>query len=760
MDTLILLTSIMLKLQIAQAGGILERLPIPKELPDLSTILKSIYGNPYILLSVLAIVIIVAVVSSLIGRAKARRNKLKRDALLTPVKKLSPEELGIEKYKDGPYYIPRESDEYIRRILEEGSPRVLVLGRTASGKTRTIYEAIKDKRDFLIIAPKPHTLSQEGIKVINSLRKKKVLLLLDDLPKYIRKVDIGMLIGRLEQNAAALAVLASCRTGEALALVEKVEPSFLRQFENRIRIELRDLSPEEEEALAKSLERKWSPTMYNRTPGSVALDLPSMKDRYLNASNEGKAIIWLLKILHNCFIYEYKESLVKKLFTTAIERVTHEKGNWGKALAEMVDNELVTKKDGYLRIHDAYLDDDFVDDFSPGEEEYQMLETLLSEEGDAEALFSMGVFYETQSQLDRSISLFEKAVKFNPNHIGARLSLGIAYEKKDMLEEALLQYEEVMKISPGNAQVHFRLGLIYYNQDMFEEAIKELRNAINIDTNHIEAHYNLARAYEKIGQVEGAVAEYRETIRLGPAHIDAHRNLAFIYNKHDMLEEAISEFREVVWLNPDDAEVHYILASAYSEKGKVEEAIAEYKELVRINPNDSKAQYNLAVCCYKTGKYGQAVEAFKEVVRLNPDDAKAHYNLGLGYYKMDMIDDAVKEYNEVLRLKPGDPAVYYNLALCYDRKGMIDDAIDGFKEAIRNYPNHPDAHRNLALAYNKKNMFDAAIEEFKEAIRIRPKDPTAHGGLALAYHKKGMTLEARREFRIYEQLKAQQAKRK
>ncbi|MEE9585060.1 MAG: tetratricopeptide repeat protein, partial [Candidatus Brocadiales bacterium] len=664
------------------------------------------------------------------------------------------------KYKAGDYYVPRESDEYLRRLLESGSPKVLVIGKTGAGKTRTIYEAIKDKKDFIVVAPKHHTISPDSNRrIINSLRKKKVFLFLDDLDKYLKKIDIAMLISQLEQNVEALAVLATCRAGDTLALVDRIEPSFLRQFENRIRIELRDLTPEEEEALAKALDKDWSSTMYGRTPGSVALDLPEMKTYYKNASNEGRAIIGLLKMLRSSFIPVYKENLVKKLFSTALERESDDQGNWGKALAEMVEGGLITKKQGCLNIYDACLEDDFVDDYSPSEEDYRTLEELLIKEKEAEALFSMGVFYDTKDWLDKSINVLENAVEFAPNHIDARLCLGAAYEKKDMLEQAVTQYEEVMRLSPDNAQVHYRLGLIYYSQDMVEEAIEAFRSATRINPNHIEAHYNLAFAYEKREQEEEAVAEYKETTRLCPGHLNAHRNLALILNKRGMLEEAIQEFKEVTWINPDDAEAHYILASTYSESGKTEDAIAEFKELVRINPDDAKARYNLAISYYKTRNLEGAIEAFKEVIKVNPDDIKAHYNLGLACYKKDLIDEAVKEYEEVLRLKPGDPAVYYNLALCYDKKGMIDEAIDGFKEAVRSYPNHPDAHRNLAMAYNKKNMFDAAIEEFKAAITIRPKDPATHGGLALAYHRKGMTMEARKEFRLYEQLKAQLTRR-
>ncbi|MEK7369699.1 MAG: tetratricopeptide repeat protein [Planctomycetota bacterium] len=746
-------------LPIAFAGDLLNRLPIPKQLPDLNALLQKVIGNPYYLLPILAIVIIGCIIAAIAGRSKAKRNRLKKDVFRTPVSKLKPEDLGIEKYKNDDHYVPRESDEHLRRILEGGSPKVLVIGKTGAGKTRTLYEAIKERKDFVIAVPKHHTITPENSrKIAHSLRKKKVFLFLDDLDKYVKKVDIAMLIDQLENEAGSLTVLATCRTGDALDLVEKLEPSFLRHFENRIRIELRDLAPAEEEALAKSLDRAWSSTTYNHTPGSVALDLPDMKTRYKNTSNDGKAIIRLLKVLRSSLVHIYDEHLVKKLFYAASETESHERGNWGKALAEMVESGLIARKEGCLSVYDAYLDDDFVDDYTPSERDYEALETLLIREKDTEALFSMGIFYSTRDQLDKSISALEKAVEFNPDHIGARLCLGTAYEKTDMLEKALTQYEEIMKISMNNAEIHYRLGLIYYNQNMLDEAINEFKRTTNINPNHVEAHYNLAVAYEKKGLEDEAIAEYKETTRLGPGHLNAHRSLALIFNKRDMLAEAIQEFKQVTRINPNDAEAHYILASAYNENGKTQDAIHEYKELARINPDDVQAHYNLGVNYFRIRNFGGAIEAFKHVVSFQPHDIKAHYNLGLAYFKKDMVEDALKEYQEVSRLKPGDPAVYYNLALCYDRKGMLDEAIDGFKEAIRNYPNHPDAHCNLALTYNKKNMYDAAIAEFKEAIRIKPKDPAVHGGLALAYHKKGMAMEARKEFRIYEQLKAQTAK--
>ncbi|MCQ4574700.1 MAG: tetratricopeptide repeat protein [Candidatus Brocadiales bacterium] len=740
-------------------SSVLDRIPIPDKLPDVSSLLNEIFSNPYYLLVIAAVLVIGGIIAAFVARAAGKRGRLRKDALRIPVDKLTPEDLGIEKYKNGEHHIPRESDEYLVSLLDGVEPRVLVVGKTGSGKTRTVYEAVKGMNGYVVLAPKHHTIPQNKLKAISYLRKKKVFLFLDDLDKYVKKVDIAMLIEQLKKNAGALAVLATCRGGDPLELVEKTEPSFLMQFDDRTRIELRDLTPEEEEALASSLDRDWSPTAYNRTPGSVAVDLPEMKVRYKNASSGGKTVVGLLKMLRSCFIHTYKESVVKKLFQATFEGDPESKANWNDALTEMVGNELVTRKEKELSIYDAYLEDDFIDDYTPGEEGYQKLEDLLIREKDAEGLFSMGVFYYTRDRLDKSIDVLENAAAFDPNHVNARICLGDAYEKKDMVEEAITQYEEVLKINPGNPQVHNRLGLMYYEQDMMDAAIEAFGKTIGINPGNVEAHYHLGLIHEKREEMEDAILEYREAIRLAPSHLDAHRNLAFIYNKQGLLEEAIREFREVAAINPEDAEVHYILASAYSESGKVQEAIAEYVELVRINPDDAKAQYSLAVNYYKTGRLEAAVEAFKEVIRINPDDVRSHFNLGLTYYKKDMIEDAVKEYEEVLKLKPGYSAAYYNLALCYAKKGMTDEAIDGFKEAIRNNPNHPEAHRNLALAYNKKNMFDAAVEEFREAIRIRPNDPTSHGGLAMAYHKKGMTMEARKEFRIYEQLKARLSRR-
>ncbi len=744
----------------ASETGILDWLPIPDKLPSPGTFFTGVLSNPQVLLAVAAIVIIGGVVGVLLGRARAKRTRLKRDVLHMPVNKLTPEDLGIEQYKDLEYYVSRESDEYLRSLLEGPRPKVLVLGKTAAGKTRTIYEVIKDMQGFIVISPRHHTINLAKLKTISSLSKKKVVLFLDDLDKYVKKLDIAMLISQLEQNVGDLVVLATCRTGDALAMVEETEPSFLMQFDKRTRIELRDLTPEETESLATGLDRGKASMQQDSTPGSIALDLYAMKGRYRDADNAQKAILRLLKILRCCFIFEYKENTLKKLFTMTTEGGPEDRGNWSKALMELLASAFITRREKHLHVYDAYLDDDVIDDFRPGDEDYKTVESLLIEEKDAEGLFSLGVFYGTKNRADKSIEALEKAIAFDPNHVNARLCLGTAYEKKDMMDEAVSQYEEVIKISPGNPQLHYRLGLAYYNQDMIEEAQEAFKMALGINPNDIETHYLLGLVHEKREEVEDAIIEYREALRLGPGHLNAHRNLAFIYNKKGMLEEAIREFKEVAWINPEDAEAHYVLASAYSEGGKIQEATAEYKELVRINPNDTKAQYNLAVNYFKMRKLDKAIEAFKEVLRISPDDIKTHYNLGLACYRKNMIDDAIGEYQAVLKLKPGYPAAYYNLALCYDKKGMTDEAIDGYKETLRNNPNHPDAHRNLALTYNKKSMFDAAIEEFKEAIRIRPNDPTTHGGLALAYHKKGMSMEARKEFRIYEQLKARLGKRR
>ncbi len=71
---------------------------------------------------------------------------------------------------------------------------------------------------------------------------------------------------------------------------------------------------------------------------------------------------------------------------------------------------------------------------------------------DASAYFNLGVACEQLGRLEEAIDAYERAIKYNPNHTGARFNLALTYLKKNEKGAALEQYEVLRRLNPELAQ--------------------------------------------------------------------------------------------------------------------------------------------------------------------------------------------------------------------------------------------------------------------------------------------------------------------
>jgi tetratricopeptide (TPR) repeat protein len=111
----------------------------------------------------------------------------------------------------------------------------------------------------------------------------------------------------------------------------------------------------------------------------------------------------------------------------------------------------------------------------------------------AEELYAKGLTLEdTDPQAARS--LYEAALKADPNHLEARINLGRLLHMDGRLAEA----EQVYRFG-GQAEpfLVFNLAVLLEDLGREPEAIVAYREALALDPQFADAHFNLARLYER-----------------------------------------------------------------------------------------------------------------------------------------------------------------------------------------------------------------------------------------------------------------------
>ncbi len=731
----------------AEPSGYLPSIPIPPIVRFFFHLAQAYTKYVVALFLLMLLSIFVGIIILLIRK---RRKRLRQLALFKPLARLAPSELGIESYLGRECYVTRESDEALAGLLVEGVSTILIIGKPGSGKTRTVFEALRGKEDYELLALKPKVFSPKELS-IPGLPKKNIILFLDDLHKYIKKLDVITIFRHIEQRAKDSIFIATC-SPDKIPLLEKEAPEILHLFRSKSRIHLRDLLPGEKKFLAGALGTDEKIVASNVTPASFILNLVKKKESY-KSSEDTRLIMHALVLLNRSFIFNYSQTLVKKVCQGVFGK-DFSRSQWNTSLRGLAAMGLITTINDTINVYEGYLDEDFIDDYSPTENDTDMLHEILSKSKDWEGLTSLGIAYGVKGYWEKSLQVIEKASQLNPLSSHNRYLLGLAHERAAMKEKALADYKEAVKFDNRNAQAYYALGSIYNELFMIREAVDTLKRAIYLDPYYPQAYFQLAIAFEKAGMSEECLAGLHEATRIDPDYVEAHRYMADLYNKRGQYAEALHAYRELARINPDDAESHLALATFYNKVGRVNEAIMELRELTRINPANLKAHYTLALAYYKKGMLDEAIKEFRDVLILNPADHVARFNLALAYSKKDLLDAAEAEYKEILRLSPQEVGALFNLAQLYERKGRLEEAVANYQEVAKLNPEHAEAHYKLALINLKTGQMEEAAKGFKEVIKLRPNHALAHGQLSVVYQKLGLMAEARKEYRLYEVLKS------
>jgi len=140
-------------------------------------------------------------------------------------------------------------------------------------------------------------------------------------------------------------------------------------------------------------------------------------------------------------------------------------------------------------------------------------------------LFGKANAYDRANLLEKSVEVYEKILKMDPNSIAVFLSLGGLYYRKAMFEAAVPYYERVIRANPKHYQGHYWLAMCYWKLERYYAAINTLEEVIESLPTFRDALNLIGECYEQIG--EGAKAEhyYLKAIGADPDGIIIHGGL-------------------------------------------------------------------------------------------------------------------------------------------------------------------------------------------------------------------------------------------
>ncbi|HNQ66491.1 MAG TPA: tetratricopeptide repeat protein, partial [Smithella sp.] len=166
---------------------------------------------------------------------------------------------------------------------------------------------------------------------------------------------------------------------------------------------------------------------------------------------------------------------------------------------------------------------------------------------------SLAVAAHHQQKLwQNSFTLFEYALKKDPNNYVAYVLIGQELARNGKNEQALYYYDMGLKLTPNVYAAYRNKAIILNRLGKRHEAIQVLKKSIQEVQAPAEAYYMLGLLYLEDNNLDKCEEYSQKSIRKDPKYGDAYNLLGLALLKKGNLKESIQNLENALRINPDN----------------------------------------------------------------------------------------------------------------------------------------------------------------------------------------------------------------
>lgn len=135
---------------------------------------------------------------------------------------------------------------------------------------------------------------------------------------------------------------------------------------------------------------------------------------------------------------------------------------------------------------------------------------------EAEVYNTHGIAYSENSEHDRAMEAFDKAIELQPDYISAHYNRGLAYMRIGEVDKALADYSGAIQFKPNYAEAYNNRGIAYHKKGEVIYAIQDYSTAIGLNPKLAEPYANRGNLYLSRLDIHRAVSDCTKALRLNP----------------------------------------------------------------------------------------------------------------------------------------------------------------------------------------------------------------------------------------------------
>ena len=215
--------------------------------------------------------------------------------------------------------------------------------------------------------------------------------------------------------------------------------------------------------------------------------------------------------------------------------------------------------------------------------------SLVDPDYNRKKLFKKGINLMADEKLEEAVSVFEQALRIEPDNIETLMKLGYARFHLDDHGEALKVYDKILDIDVTNPEAWNLKGLVHYEQKNFSKALDSVDKAIESDPTYGMAWYNKACFLSLLNQVPESLESLKRSIEIDVKN--ARRSIRDKDFANVRIEEGFKRIQEVVVLESVRQGYHTlgsIVWTTFLDKADAENALRKLLEKGLIVQNEKR----------------------------------------------------------------------------------------------------------------------------------------------------------------------------
>jgi tetratricopeptide (TPR) repeat protein len=200
------------------------------------------------------------------------------------------------------------------------------------------------------------------------------------------------------------------------------------------------------------------------------------------------------------------------------------------------------------------------------------------------------------NDVDKAITLLDKAIKIDPNNKNAYLQMANAYKQKNYYDQAISFYDKAIDINEDNLNALREKAAYSFENQKYNDAVDSYNKIANKNTEDFSFYFHKGYAENEIGRINESIESYTIYLNNYPNTSSAYLNRGNCYYRNGYYQRAIEDYTAAIKNNKNDSKenlgkYYYARGLSYYYLNKRLESCLDYKRAADLGNSSAINSY-------------------------------------------------------------------------------------------------------------------------------------------------------------------------